>query len=323
VTAAALASHIPYNFELSYRPVRALDGPTAAAARGDPTKAQHWSAYTAVTRGYFSTLGIDLLHGRDFTPEESAGAGDTHPVAIIDERLARTLFGDADPLGRPITAVATPETTFEIVGVVRSHRDQVFGDELPRRFFRPLGQVREANVYLHLATPQPLALVDTLRRQLQQTDPDALLLSIRPFADHIEKNINMLVVRLAGVIFGVFGGIALVLAVVGVYGVKAYAVARRTREIGIRAALGARPRDVMSLILKQGAVQTAAGVGLGLVIALLAGRVLSRMLYRVDAADPLALAASAAILTVAVLLACWFPARRATKVNAIEALRSE
>jgi hypothetical protein len=266
-----------------------------------------------------------LLHGRDFTPEESAGAANTHPVAIIDETLARALFGETDPLARRLTteATATPETTLEIVGVVRSHRSQVFGDELPRRFFRPLGQVHEANVYLHLAAPQPLALVDVVRRLLRQSDPDALVLSIRPFADYVENNINMLLVRLAGVIFGVFGGIALVLAVVGVYGVKAYAVVRRTREIGVRIALGARPSDVLSLILKQGALQTAAGVGLGVAIALLAGRVLSRMLYRVDAADPLALAASAAILTAAVLLACWLPARRATRVDPIIALRAE
>lgn len=323
VTSAALASNIPYNFALPYRPVRALDGPAAAGV--DPTKAQRWCAYTAVTRGYFSTLGIDLLYGRDFTPEESAGADYSHPVVIVDELFARMLFGNADPLGRHITTenTATPETTFEIVGVVRSHRAQVFGDELPRRFFRPLGQVREADVYLHLATAQPPALVDPLRRELQKTAPDALVLSIRPFADYVEKNINTLLVRLAGIIFGVFGGIALVLAVVGVYAVKAYAVVRRTREIGVRMALGARRRDVMSLILKQGALQTAVGVGLGLALALIAGRVLSRMLYRVDAADPIALVASAAILTVAVLLACWLPARRATKVDPLVALRSE
>ena len=129
--------------------------------------------------------------------------------------------------------------------------------------------------------------------------------------------------RLGAILFGVFGGIALLLAVVGVYGVKAYAVARRTREIGIRMALGAHRGDVFKLIMKQGALQTAFALGIGLLLSLGVGRILATMLYKVSPADPLALIVSATLLAAAALLACFFPARRATKVSPMTALRTE
>ena len=123
--------------------------------------------------------------------------------------------------------------------------------------------------------------------------------------------------------FGVFGGIALLLAIVGVYGVKAYAVACRTREIGIRMALGARRRDVFALIMRQGALQTALAIAVGLLISLGAGRVLSQILYEVSPSDPFALFTSSVLLAAAALLACFLPAQRATRVNPITALRTE
>jgi ABC-type antimicrobial peptide transport system permease subunit len=131
------------------------------------------------------------------------------------------------------------------------------------------------------------------------------------------------VVRLGAVLFGVFGAIALLLAVVGVYGVKAYAVACRTREIGIRMALGAHRRDVFALIMRQGAMQTALAVAVGLLLSLAAGRVLAQILYEVSPSDPFALLVSSAMLTAAALLACFLPARRATHVDPIQALRTE
>jgi putative ABC transport system permease protein len=123
--------------------------------------------------------------------------------------------------------------------------------------------------------------------------------------------------------FGIFGGIALLLAVVGVYGVKSYAVARRTREIGIRMALGANRSDVFALIMKQGVLQTALSLGVGILLALAIGRVLAQMLFKVSPADPLALLASATLLSAAALLACFLPARRATRVSPMTALRTE
>ena len=129
--------------------------------------------------------------------------------------------------------------------------------------------------------------------------------------------------RLGALLFGAFGGIALLLAVIGVYGVKAYAVACRTREIGIRMALGAHRRDIFALIMRQGAMQTALAVAIGLLLCLGAGRVLSQILYEVSPSDPFALVTSGALLAAAALLACFFPARHATHVEPLQALRTE
>ena len=167
------------------------------------------------------------------------------------------------------------------------------------------------------------AMIPTVRQALRSVDPDLPILKMTLFTDLLEKNVGLWIVRLGAVLFGVFGGIALLLAVVGVYGVKSYAVARRTREIGIRMALGAHPRDVFSLIMKQGALQTGFALGIGLLLALAAGRLLMQILYEVSPADPVALLASSIMLSAAALLACYLPARRATRVNPMTALRTE
>jgi putative ABC transport system permease protein len=320
VTAAVLASNVPYNFDLPHRPVGAADG--SAPAGTDPAQARFWAGYTAVTRGYFSALGITLLHGRDFTPEESDGTGG-RAVAIIDESLGRALFGDANPLGREITVGDDSKTPLAVIGVVRSPRNDVFNRTAPRRIFRPLGQSPEANVYLHVRVTEPVSFLPLLRSHLKTASPDVPVLLLQPFTDFVDKNINVLLVQMASVLFGVSGVIALVLATVGVFGVKAHAVAQRTREIGIRIALGARPGEIMAMLLKQGAMQAAIGVTAGLVLAIGAGQMLAAMLYRVNPLDPLTLGGSAFILAAAVLFACWLPARRATKVDPLVAIRTE
>ena len=165
--------------------------------------------------------------------------------------------------------------------------------------------------------------VAQLRATLRALDPDLPVLQIVPFTSVVEKNVSLWVVRIGAVLFGVFGGVALVLAVVGVYGLKAYAVARRTREIGIRMALGAQPGDVLALVFRQGALQTALAVIIGLGLSLAAGQLLATMLYQVSPADPFALGTAAALLTVAALFACWLPARRAARIDPIIALRAE
>jgi ABC-type antimicrobial peptide transport system permease subunit len=162
-----------------------------------------------------------------------------------------------------------------------------------------------------------------MRQALRSVDPDLPLLSIAPFVDLTEKSVGLWIVRLGALLFGAFGGIALLLAVIGVYGVKAYAVACRTREIGIRMALGAHRRDIFALIMRQGAMQTALAVAIGLLLCLAAGRVLSQILYEVSPNDPFALVTSGALLALAALLACFFPARRATHVEPLQALRTE
>jgi predicted permease len=323
VASAALASAVPFNFELPFVPVRATGRP--AVDQGRPA-AKLYAGSTAVTRGYFGTLGISLLRGRDFTEAESREPN-TRAVAIVDESLASTLFPHEDALGRHLDLGGAPSREVEIVGIVHSPRDQVWEQTAPRRIYRPLAQMPEARISLHLQLEPGLQLnveLDRMRRELRAiAEPIALLLSVRPLAGYLDKNINVLLVKLAASAFSGFALVAIVLAVVGIYGLKAYAVAQRTREIGIRLALGAQVSDIVALILRQGAAQVAVAAVAGIALSLLAGHALSKMLYRVAAFDPLLLAGATVMLVVVALFASWLPTRRATKVDPMVALRAE
>src|SRR5204863_3583529 len=167
-------------------------------------------------------------------------------------------------------------------------------DTLLRRLFVPLAQGYSGNVYLHVRIASKdrravAGMIPAMRQMLRTADPELPVLGIAPFTDLVEKSVGLWIVRLGAVLFGVFGGIALLLAVVGVYGVKAYAVACRTREIGIRMALGARRGDVFGLIMRQGVMQTGLAIIFGLLLALAVGRVLAQILYEVSPTDPFAL----------------------------------
>jgi ABC-type antimicrobial peptide transport system permease subunit len=251
---------------------------------------------------------------------------------IIDETMAKKMFPKGDALGQHLR-YTLPETDgspndFTIVGIVSEHRHEVLDSEVPRRLFAPLAQAYSGGVILQVRLARDdrtvlNAMIPTLRQTLREVDPTIPILRIEPFENIVEKNVGLWAVRFAAILFGVFGGIALLLAVVGVYGVKAYAVARRTREIGIRMALGADRRDVFALIMKQGALQTAFALGVGLLLALGLGRVLAGMLYQVSPSDPMALISASVMLGAAALLACFLPARRAMRVTPMTALRTE
>jgi predicted permease len=331
VRAAALGTMVPYGNLTDARRVMPADQPFVA--NGDPNGPQTGQngLYTRVTPGFFETIGVRLLRGRDFTQAESENK-DTPKVAIIDETMAKKLFPDREALGQRIKGTNAPTDgssgEMEIVGIVSPHRHEVLGSTIPKRLYVPLGQAYTGAVYLHVRTSSTnrtavSAMVGTLRQALRNVDADLPVLRIVPFSDYIDKNVGLWAVRLAAVMFGVFGGIALLLAVVGVYGVKAYAVARRTREIGIRMALGAHYSDVFKLIMKQGALQTVFALAVGILLALAVGRVLGQMLYQVSPSDPVALVTASVLLGVAALLACFFPARRATRVSPMAALRTE
>ena len=329
VQAAALGTMLPYgNFTTTRRIMSAREAMPTDSKAPDPGAG---ALYTATTPTYFDAIGVKLLRGRDFTQAEAENKNMPR-VAIIDDEMAKKLFPNTDAIGQHIRYTQPPKdgspNDMEVIGVVGSHRHDVQNDTLNRRLFVPLAQGYNGNVYLHVrfATKDRSALIGlipTLRQTLRDIDPDLPILSIAPFSDLLEKSVGLWVVRLGAALFGVFGGIALLLAVVGVYGVKAYAVACRTREIGIRMALGAHRRDVFALIMRQGVMQTALAVAVGLLLSLAAGRVLAQILYEVSPSDPLALLASSVMLAAAALLACFLPARRATHVDPIEALRTE
>lgn len=329
VTACAIGTMLPYaDFTTARRVLRTKDTMPNDPKALDPSVN---SLFTAITPGYAAALGIKLLRGRDFTGNECENK-DARRVAIIDEEMAKKLFPNEDPIGQHIRYTQPLKdgspNDMEIVGVVSKHRHNVQTDSLVCRLFVPLAQGYSGQTYLHVRLNTQdrhaiVAFMPTLRRTLREIDPDLPLLQMTPYVDLMEKSPDLWIVKLGATLFGAFGAVALLLAVVGVYGVKAYAVACRTREIGIRMALGAHRRNVFALIMRQGALQTALAVAAGLLLSLGAGRVLARILYEVSPTDPLALVSAAFMLATAALLACFFPASRATRVNPMTALRTE
>lgn len=331
VKAAALTTMLPYGNMTNARRVMRLD--EAVVAKTDPNAPEAGASglFTAVTPGWFEAIGVRLLRGRDFTETETERK-DSPPVLIIDEVMAKKLFLKGDALGQHLRYTTPPSdgsvNDFTIVGIVSPHRHEVLGDEMPRRIFAPLAQAYSGGVILQVRLARDdraavSAMIPTLRQTLREVDPGMPILRIDPFEDLVEKNVGLWAIRFGAVLFGIFGGVALLLAVVGVYGVKAYSVARRTREIGIRMALGADRGDVFALIMKQGALQTAFALGVGLLVALGLGRLLAKMLYQVSPSDPLVLIGSGVMLGAAALLACFLPARRAMRVTPMKALRTE
>ncbi|MBA3833490.1 MAG: ABC transporter permease [Chthoniobacterales bacterium] len=331
VRAAALTTMLPYgNLTNSRRLMRADEAALAKANPNEP-EAGAGALFTAVTSGWFNAIGVRLLRGRDFTEMECENEK-TPRVAIIDETMAQKLFPKGDALGQHVRYTEAPSdgspNDLTIVGIVSPHRHEVLDDEMRSRLFVPLAQAYNGGVILQVRLARDdraavAAMIPTLRQTLRAIDPEMPILRIEPFENIVDKNVGLWVVRFGAVLFGVFGVIALLLAAVGVYGVKAYSVARRTREIGIRMALGADRRDVFALIMKQGALQTAFALGVGLLLALGLGRVLARMLYQVSPMDPVVLIVASVMLGGAALLACFLPARRATRVSPMTALRTE
>src|SRR6266496_766102 len=329
VTASALGTMLPYaDFTNTRRILRTTDAMPKDPKAPDPSVN---SLYTAITTGYFDALGVKLLRGRDFTQAECESK-DTRRVAIVDEEMAKKLFPNEDAIGQHIRYTQAPKdgapNDLEIIGIVSKHRHDIQNDSIVCRLFVPLAQGYTGQTYLKVRLNTQdrravVAIMPTLRQTLREIDPDLPLLQMTPYVDLMEKSPNLWIVRLGAMLFGAFGCTALLLAVVGVYGVKAYAVACRTREIGIRMALGAHRKDVFALIMRQGAMQTALAVGVGLLLSLAVGRVLSQILYGVSPTDPFALITSSLMLAAATLLACFLPARRATYVNPITALRTE
>jgi predicted permease len=329
VQAAAIGTMLPYgNFTNTNRIMSARETMPTDPKAPDPGAN---GLFTAITPGYFDAIGVRLLRGRDFTQAEAENK-EMPKVAIIDELMAKKLFPNTDAVGQHIRFTQPPRdgspNDMEIVGVVSTHRHDVQNDSVLRRLFVPLAQGHISNIYLHMRIASKdkravAGMIPTVRQMLRTIDPDLPILGIAPFVDLVEKSVGLWIVRLGAVLFGVFGGIALLLAVVGVYGVKAYAVACRTREIGIRMALGARRSDVFGLIMRQGAMQTGLAIVFGFLLALAVGRVLSQILYEVSPNDPFALLASSLVFAAASLLACFFPAQRATKVTPMTALRTE
>jgi putative ABC transport system permease protein len=275
--------------------------------------------YYSVTPGYFPAMGIRLVRGRLFNERDDAKAP---RVALINETLARQHFPHEDPIGKQINVTNGPDTWREIVGIVSDVKQYGVDRPTTNQTYEPYAQqpYGNPNFVIRTAGP-PAAILSSLRPAIYAVDKDQPVASIRPLEAIMADNIARQ--RFAMTLLTVFAVVALIIAAVGIYGVMAYTVTQRTGEIGIRLALGAQPRDVLQLILTHGGKLVGAGQLHGLVLALAGGRIVQSILFSTNARDPLTFAAITTLLALVALVACLLPARRATKVDPMVALRAE
>ncbi len=307
-----------------------VDVQTAGALDEDPSEDEAITVRcvcNSVGTRYIQSLGLPLLRGRDFTWDEVFTEQGPR-VALIDEPLARQLFPNEDPLGQYIRHSEDSSAMVEVVGIVPGLRHSL-GDHNPvAHIYLPLGQRFSASMTLHIkvAVPNPEAVINMIplvRQTIRSVDPRLPVLGIRTMNEHLMNNIGMNVLRLGTSLLIGFAGIALILAATAVYSVTSYLVARQTRDIGIRIALGATPWNALQSVLIQGLKQIALGIGLGLPLAWLSVEFMNRILYGISPAVPSAFILAILCLAGAVMMACFIPARRAAKIDPMEALRYE
>jgi predicted permease len=328
IDAVSTASTVPFGEFHEGQPVEPVGVDGHAPERRYPT-------YRIVGGDYFRTLGLGMVRGREFSraEEESANAP---RVAIVDETLARTLFPDRDPLGQMVRiplrdgadSSGNDGEPMEIIGIAPPMRDTLFAQSAVPHLYVPSGRHFRSMVNVHLrvrdasATAESTAL-RTIRTELNQLDAQLPVLDLMPMRRFHDRSLELWAVSTGGKVVMTLGGLALLLALAGVYGVKSYLVSQRTREFGIRVAVGARPADVLWLVLRDGLRLTAIGLAIGIPLAGAAGFGLSRMLYQVSPLDPIVFLVAPITLAAASTVAAWIPARRATRVAPVTALRSE
>ncbi|HUE89247.1 MAG TPA: ABC transporter permease [Vicinamibacterales bacterium] len=271
---------------------------------------------SSVGEGYLATMGIPLVRGRDFTPADNA---QSPQVVIINETMARQLWPEQEAMGRRFTFFRDEQFT-EVVGVARDSKYNFLGEEPQPFIYRPLPQAPQAAVTLTVRSAGPDAALGTVRAVVQQMEPNMPLVGVFTMADVFEQ--ALWAARMGALLLAVFGGLALLLASIGVYGVMAYAVSQRTRELGIRLALGASGSEVRRMVLRQGLTLAGLGIAVGLVVALLLTNLVSNLLYGVSATDAVTFTAIPLILAAVAALAIVIPARRASRVDPVIALRS-
>jgi len=314
VKSASAINHLPlggdvwtFNFTVEGRPA--------------PPSAERPSAvYRVVRPDYFRTMGAALLRGRDFTERDDASSPG---VVIVNEALARRQWPGEVPLGQRITVGGGGINPREVVGVVRDLKQGEWSSEPKPEMYLPHSQAASPRgMTLVVRASSDLSGIEPLiRREVWAIDKDLPVSEVMGMEEVVAESVGQQ--RFNTLLIGGFAAVALLLAAAGVYGVMSYAVAERTHEIGVRMALGARGRDVLGMVIRQGLVLTLFGLAVGLAGALALARVMTGILYEVSATDPLVFGAVAAALTLSALLACYAPARRATKVDPMLALRHE
>src|SRR5499426_3009834 len=316
VESAALTSSLPLEEDVSVSSFYVEGKPEPQDASQNPV-----AIYCAVSPGYFRTMGMRLLRGRDFTDTDIEGK---EQVVIVDETIARRHFGDVDPIGRRIRfgGSKSGKPWLTIIGVAGAVRHIELKKDVRMQAYLPYHQASRGNMTIVArANGDPAGLTTALRDEVAALDKDLPLYAARPMTEVVA--IAMWGDKYVGILFGLFAALALCLAAVGIYGVVSYSVAQRTREIGIRVALGAQTGDVMRMIIRQGLALAGLGAAIGLGGAALAAQLMKSQLFNVSAIDPATFTLLPLSLLTVALAACWFPARRAAKVDPMVALRSE
>jgi predicted permease len=311
VESATIASNFPLGGGLG-RTVFPEGQDEASGYRGTLTQLND------VDTNFFRTLRIPLVGGRDFT---DADRKDTHPVAIISEAMANQFWPGQSAVGKRFHFFGEPQLR-EVVGVVRNTVVNAIGEDPQPLAYLPLTQDFAPAATMQVRTSgSPESVIAAVRSQVQSLDTNLALTNLNTIEELIDQ--GLWAPRVGAGLLAVFGALALLLAIVGVYGVLSYSVSQQTREIGIRMAMGARTASVLSLVVRQGMRLALVGLALGLVIAFAGMRMLSSLLFGVSAHDPVTFAGVSLILAAAAILGCYVPARRAAKINPISALRYE
>jgi predicted permease len=333
VASASLASSVPFGM---FSDGRQVGRPGTSQALNEGIELSEgdrpvYANYTLISEDYFQSLGTSMLRGREFNNQETEGST-TAPVAIVSEALASRLWPDEDAVGRQIEILGgkpgNEPVVLEVVGVAPGFKAAIGDQQASPFIYLPFGQAFQSMMNLHVRVAQSdvsaeQAMLGTLRSTLKSIDPRLPVLSLKTLRDFHDQGLAMWIFRAGCRLFLTFAMLALVLAVAGVYGVKSFLVARRTREIGIRLALGASTGQVLWMVLREGLQITAVGLGAGFLLALAAGQMLRSMLFGVSAADPISLGTALVVLTASSLAASYLPARRASAIQPMTALHYE
>jgi len=311
---AALAFPVPLEFDASLYEV-IVEGREAP-----PEKEKIGMMGTLISPGYFATAGTPIVGGRDFSEHDNANS---ERVVIVNETAARTYWPGQSPLGRRIYLSSRDSQPLTVVGIARDGKYRMYFEDPMPYIYVPYEQRYRPYLTLFVHSKRDTAgLVADIRREVSALDANLPLFAVRSMETFLNER-TFAGPRLLSLLLGIFGLVGLALAAVGIYGVMAYSVSRRTREIGIRMALGARPGDVLAMVLRQGVTLTVIGTAIGIAGALGLAQVVRVLLYGISPADPLTFAGVSAVLLLTALIACAVPARRAAKVAPMEALRYE
>jgi predicted permease len=269
-----------------------------------------------ISDGYFESMGIPILRGRDFSHRDTP---QSPPVVIVNETMASRFWPDQDPVGKRFRFFGQPALT-EVVGVARDSKYNFIGEAAQPFIYQPLGQTPQPGVTLHVRSANPEAVLGTVRSAVQQLEPNMPLVGVFTMQNLFDQ--ALWAPRMGALLLAIFGSLALLLASIGVYGVMAYSVSQRTRELGIRLALGATIGEVRVMVFRQGILLIAVGVALGIAAAAGLSRLVANLLFDTNPVDPVTFTLIPLILVAVACLAIYLPARRASRVDPVVALKT-